>query len=250
MSDANINTPNNPSTNPIDRPSQYQKGFFPFSEFSADDPNVTANPTLTLSKAWRFIAQTAYVDTAANIASANPVLFKGQIGYETDTLSFKIGDGSTAYNSLTYSYRGLLVAGEPSLGTEHFKKRDGTDRTVIAAQAGSAAWTAVDCSSLVSVGAKAVKIHILAQAAGAAAGVETVLVYCFSNENSSSPGTATSYPSIVLQFPGISGVGGAFSQDKDIVVPLDSSRKFYYYRTINTSTASPTLTAYVVAEYL
>lgn len=58
-------------------------------------------------------------NTAANLASSNPMLFAGQNGYETDTLSFKIGDSSTAYNSLTYAYRGLPVAGEPSLGTPH-----------------------------------------------------------------------------------------------------------------------------------
>lgn len=52
-------------------------------------------------------------DTAANLASSNPTPAKGQVAYETDNISFKIGDGSTAYNSLTYAYRGLVVAGEP-----------------------------------------------------------------------------------------------------------------------------------------
>jgi hypothetical protein len=66
--------------------------------------------------AWSEIVITG---SAAVLASANPVLLAGQVGYETDTLSFKIGDGSTAYNALTYAYRGLPVAGEPSLGTPH-----------------------------------------------------------------------------------------------------------------------------------
>lgn len=39
-------------------------------------------------------------DTAANWTSANPVLAIGEIGYETDTGKFKIGDGSTAWSSL------------------------------------------------------------------------------------------------------------------------------------------------------
>ncbi len=90
-----------PPVNPINKPSQIQKSFFPFSAFSSDDPNVTANPKLTLT-GFQLNAQTSYVDTAANLASANPVLFKGQIGYETDTKYFKIGDGATAYNSLSY----------------------------------------------------------------------------------------------------------------------------------------------------
>ena len=32
-------------------------------------------------------------DTAANWTSNNPVLEAGQLGYETDTLKFKLGDG-------------------------------------------------------------------------------------------------------------------------------------------------------------
>jgi len=41
-------------------------------------------------------------DTAANWTSTNPVLADGEIGHETDTLFHKIGDGSTAWNSLIY----------------------------------------------------------------------------------------------------------------------------------------------------
>ena len=39
-------------------------------------------------------------DTAANWASVNPVLALGEPGVETDTLKVKVGDGSTAWNSL------------------------------------------------------------------------------------------------------------------------------------------------------
>lgn len=42
-------------------------------------------------------------DTAANWATANPVLALGEPGVETDTLKVKVGDGSTAWNSLGYS---------------------------------------------------------------------------------------------------------------------------------------------------
>lgn len=41
-------------------------------------------------------------DTAANFASKNPVLGIGEPAYETDTKKLKIGDGTTAYNSLDY----------------------------------------------------------------------------------------------------------------------------------------------------
>lgn len=45
-------------------------------------------------------------DTAANWTSANPTLASGEIGFETDTRKAKIGDGSTAWNSLSYSIGG------------------------------------------------------------------------------------------------------------------------------------------------
>lgn len=42
-------------------------------------------------------------DTAANWTSANPTLAAGELGFETDTGNFKIGTGSTAWNSLGYN---------------------------------------------------------------------------------------------------------------------------------------------------
>ena len=41
-------------------------------------------------------------DTAANWTSANPTLAAGELGYETDTGKVKIGNGSTAWNTLAY----------------------------------------------------------------------------------------------------------------------------------------------------
>jgi hypothetical protein len=41
-------------------------------------------------------------DTAANWASANPTLAIGEVGVERGTGQFKIGNGSTAWNSLAY----------------------------------------------------------------------------------------------------------------------------------------------------
>jgi hypothetical protein len=42
-------------------------------------------------------------DTAANWTSANPTLAVGELGLETDTKFYKIGDGITAWVSLAYS---------------------------------------------------------------------------------------------------------------------------------------------------
>ena len=43
-------------------------------------------------------------DTAANWTTNDPILFDGQIGFETDTRKAKLGDGSTAWTSLNYLY--------------------------------------------------------------------------------------------------------------------------------------------------
>lgn len=41
--------------------------------------------------------------TASGWTSANPTLYAGEIGYETDSGRFKIGDGTTAWTSLDYN---------------------------------------------------------------------------------------------------------------------------------------------------
>jgi hypothetical protein len=41
--------------------------------------------------------------TAAQWTSSNPTLLAGELGLETDTNKYKIGDGTTAWTSLTYS---------------------------------------------------------------------------------------------------------------------------------------------------
>lgn len=55
-----------------------------------------------------------FTDTAANFTANNPTLLVGQLGIETDNLTttpkFKIGDGSTNWNTLPYFYGGALSA--------------------------------------------------------------------------------------------------------------------------------------------
>ena len=41
--------------------------------------------------------------TAAEWTAANPTLAEGELGLETDTSAYKIGDGSTAWASLSYA---------------------------------------------------------------------------------------------------------------------------------------------------
>lgn len=47
--------------------------------------------------------------TAAQWTAANPVLAAGEIGFETDTNKFKVGNGSTAWSSLTYFVDGSIA---------------------------------------------------------------------------------------------------------------------------------------------
>lgn len=49
-------------------------------------------------------------DTAANWTAANPTLAQGEIGLETNTRKFKIGDGATAWTSLAYGVASGSVA--------------------------------------------------------------------------------------------------------------------------------------------
>jgi len=52
--------------------------------------------------------------TAAQWTAANPTLGNGEPGFETDTLKFKIGNGTTAWNSLAYEVGSGGGAGSPT----------------------------------------------------------------------------------------------------------------------------------------
>ncbi len=49
-------------------------------------------------------------DTAAGWTSANPTLLSGEFGYESDTGKWKVGDGSTAWTALAYTYWSQISA--------------------------------------------------------------------------------------------------------------------------------------------
>ena len=51
------------------------------------------------------------VYTAAVLKAKNPVLLKGEVVYESDTCKYKIGAGSTAWNTLPYAGGGGILRG-------------------------------------------------------------------------------------------------------------------------------------------
>ena len=66
--------------------------------------------------------------TAASWVSANSTLASGEVGFETDTLKFKIGNGSSAWNALAYANPGISQS-TPTFATNAY--------TLIASDAGN-----------------------------------------------------------------------------------------------------------------
>lgn len=69
-------------------------------------------------------------DTAAHWSSTNPILASGEIGLQTDTAQFKIGDGITHYNSLPLQpLQGPVGPAGP--GLPYIWKRKLTDQNTV-----------------------------------------------------------------------------------------------------------------------
>lgn len=96
------------------------------------------NPSVSVNGAGTNLGlQAATYGTAAEWTAANPVLGKGEIGYETDTYVHKVGDGSTAWASLTAAGSGTyasLTGAVPPAGVQ--QQRRGNLTTITAFQSG------------------------------------------------------------------------------------------------------------------
>lgn len=79
--------------------------------------------------------------TAATWTSNNPTLSSGEPGWESDTNKIKIGDGSTAWNSLAYLTTG--GGGGGSVTSADITDATATGRAVLTAASTSAARTAI-----------------------------------------------------------------------------------------------------------
>lgn len=63
-------------------------------------------------------------DTAANFTSANPTLFQGEPGLETDTRKWKIGNGSSTWAALPYMPVGTVTSVAGQTGAVSLTKTD------------------------------------------------------------------------------------------------------------------------------
>lgn len=99
-------------------------------------------------------------DTAANWTSVNPILLEGEVGIETDTRKQKVGDGSTAWNSLPYdagstafdtkvnksgdTMTGSLMNTSDFEGSKYWMKVNGVNKGTNPTSTQYAAWEMVD----------------------------------------------------------------------------------------------------------
>ena len=111
--------------------------------------------------------------TAAEWAEQNPVLLKGEAGIESDTRHWKTGDGTTAWNDLTYRSEGLEVGtaaptatnGIP--GTFYYDQTAGKLYILLKKKAGNAWEQVALASDLAALGAGDMLASIYAKAVGA-----------------------------------------------------------------------------------
>ena len=105
------------------------------------------------------------VYTAAVLKAKNPVLLKGEVVYESDTCKYKIGDGSTAWNTLPYgggNFEGPISAADITQDTTHRFVTDtekttwnGKASTAVATQSANGLMSASDKKKLDGVAAGA-----------------------------------------------------------------------------------------------
>ena len=98
------------------------------------------------------------VYTAAVLKAKNPVLLKGEVVYESDTCKYKIGDGSTAWNTLPYgggNFEGPISAADITQDTTHRFVTDtekttwnGKASTAVATQSANGLMSAADKKKL------------------------------------------------------------------------------------------------------
>jgi hypothetical protein len=147
-------------------------------------------------------------DNASVWTSTNPTLAAGEIGFETDTLKFKVGNGSNAWTTLKYSQDASLLSGAATLTT-----LTTTGAVTIGGNLTVNGTTTSINSSTLQVDDKNLELGSVAAVAGISATVES---------GTSTVETATSYNFIVGQSvtrtAGVAYAGGTIAS---IVSPTE-----------------------------
>jgi hypothetical protein len=138
------------------------------------------------------------------------------------------------------------VASEPSAGSLHlYPENNITTRIAINGAAVAAGWSAaIDCSSFVPVGAKAILAEVTLDASAAGIGLMDGQV-AYSDNTANTPALGTSHFSDASTFTITAGNSLVRSRICHPIL-LTSSRTFYYYRLAYTNCTS--LTLYVVVK--
>ena len=142
--------------------------------------------------------------TASQWTSSNPVLALAEMGIETDTNKFKIGNGSTAWNSLSYggiqgytgSSGGLGYTGSGGLGYTGSKGDTGLGFSIAKSYASVAALTADTAPSAIVAGQFAII------ETGSVQDADNAKLYLWS-------GSAYSYVTDLSGTAGVTGPAGA-----------------------------------------
>ena len=142
-------------------------------------------------------------DTAANWTSNNPTLANGEFAIETDTTKYKIGDGSTAWTSLSYGGLGSI------------------DSALIDAKGDLIVGTADNTTARVAVGSNG---QVLVADSAQTAGVKWVSQESIVNWHEAVKlGTTAALPNSPTYDNGTSGVGATLTADSNIRLVVDGS---------------------------
>lgn len=112
-------------------------------------------------------------DTAANWTSNNPTLQAGEVGFETDTGKFKIGDGSTAWTSRGYATNVALALPAGTATVAPLVLTSGTNLTTAAAGALEYDGTTLWATPSTNYGRASVPATIYTSGAGTTLGTNT-----------------------------------------------------------------------------
>ena len=172
-------------------------------------------------------------DAAADWTSTNPTLAAGEIGFESDTNKFKIGDGATAWTSLAYAPQDYITASSTTTFTNKTFDANGTGNSISNIETADFATAAFkDEDTMTSDSATAVasqqsiKAYVDAEDANIASDTLT-----FTNKTFDANGTGNSISNIetadIAASTLVTAAEGIGSNNNDTTIPTSAAVKAY-----------------------